>query len=1457
MTNRFKNAGITRAGFHYQDLFGLSILIDFYQDRDLYDWVKLESDGNGDGVDPGFLDDVVALRKADGLADVTQVKFCVDPARTDLALSADWLTKKKAEGSSLIGKWVASAKDLADKRQLGTARLLTNRRPDEVMAGALHGLHIRLDRLPADIRTRLVAEAGGEETAAWFFGIFEFHHSQPEPEDLELKLMYRLVPDDTDEHGWLLLQRTIMDWAIRKDAPREGGCIVHEDLHRILSTKRPRPLSQDFQVPQDYAPPDAGFHDRLRERLKALSTTVLFGAPGRGKSTYLSYLADAVRTDGQPVIRHHYFLNLGDTGPDRMGYADVASSLRTQLRDQISDLPLGERTTLREALEAAGQICGAVPLVVIIDGLDHVWRERDQAGADQMNHLFAELLPLPPNVVLLLGTQKVAAAQLPARLDRHTETGDWWELPPLSQAGVLAYLKGQADAGRLPGLEDRDQTNRDWRLGELAKAFHEIGGGHPLHLIYSVEEVLRRGQPILDHDVYALPRCPDGDIRTYYKELWRTLPQAGKDLLHLMAATDFLWPPGGMVECLGGAVTYLEAEAQILHMLDQRNSGVVPFHGSILAYIRETPEHAAAARRLLPQAVDWLRDRAPTYWREAWLWRTQARQGETAPLLEGPDRQWVTRMLCLGHPVDEIADTIAAAERAALDAGAWARLVTLRHLEIRLRNGPEYQASIWFDDFEEAMFRSLQDKTPLDIRSDALSRLPNHRILTLVRVRGDVHPDLPDAALSAAARRFNALRLFKEHTGELLDEATALLQITAHADGAKRSSMVRFARQFRSGAFEAHVEELVRMRKLGRLLDLMAEPDLPPAWQGAIADGCVRVACAEGIRLDKRVPDHAVLRHPLAQVFSLCMTGGAIGLPAAPLPLAEYGFDYEENNRSLAAFVHSWFFAAVATALRADGDFRLRPPPLPERRDGVWLRRAMAWLDNRATDLATRLERGEAVDITCFCQHLPTLPSEDGDPFTRVRFSGILQGIATDLHLISLASGKGGSITAQHVETLPACSPWSTQGWVSHLLKADPSLLSDDGTLRLLDLGERAQAEAVNELTERGDAFTALAQLAVRHGFDDRARACLEKAADCMTGYGYRKDPAIYDVMDAVEACHEAGCGTPDLWVATLVRPALAIIDYTDGSGTHHARKEVAQLVGKVAPHRLPALYQHTIAMEDWALADEVLTVVIKHADLSRPEVQALVRTTTESRHFAALQERAQAGDANAADLLAERHRLIGRLPNGSDRQSRAEDTPLPEDNDEAAPDPSAYPPGHVAEFVTKLGYRDRDYIRAWLEYWEKLGQGVEAIKDIRETFGGKGRTDLYGALDPAFDRAIDLLGKTEAFDILVKAHIQNAGWSAMLRGREDSLTRLRKAAHHYNDRWPDYVRRVARPLYGTRDEGSVVIGGDMFVRFLLMVGETELAAEVTEAMISDFIADLADLPIGPHLWTEAESDEP
>ena len=149
--------------------------------------------------------------------------------------------------------------------------------------------------------------------------------------------------------------------------------------------------------------PDADF-DRafLEEITSSDGLTVLWGPPGRGKSTYLSHCVAGINLKSTVCIRHHYFLSLEDRSEGRFHYYAIAQSLKHQLEEAIPDLE-GPSRDLGELLEtAAFRLEGeGRRLIVVIDGLDHVWR--DHRDHEDMEALFDALLPLPDNVRLVVG----------------------------------------------------------------------------------------------------------------------------------------------------------------------------------------------------------------------------------------------------------------------------------------------------------------------------------------------------------------------------------------------------------------------------------------------------------------------------------------------------------------------------------------------------------------------------------------------------------------------------------------------------------------------------------------------------------------------------------------------------------------------------------------------------------------------------------------------------------------------------------------------------------------------------------------------------------------------------------------------------------------------------------------------------------------------------------------------
>ncbi|WP_052748110.1 ATP-binding protein [Brevundimonas diminuta] len=597
-----------------------------------------------------------------GRYELTQVKFAVDPDNPDTALDWDWLLARKPRGKSLLQRWSDGVAPHVTAGKLATAQLKTDRKPDPGFNRCLVGQRVDYARVPPDIRAKIETQLGSDTVARTFFDHFDFMHSQPVLENLEAALWAR-ISSDTDRAGFALFQRQVQLWATQKNWPHPDGKVRHVHLQQAFSTERAKPLPQGFRVPADYRAPDADFAGRFSSRVRGEDgITVLWAPPGRGKSTFLSHFTSTLNPEEVVCIRHHYFLSLDDRSEGRFHVQAIARSLEAQLEEAVPDMRFGRRSVGEMIEQAAKHIVSeGKRLIVIIDGLDHVWREG--RSHEHTEELFNALIPVVPGVHLVVGTQKIAEAHLPARLLAAAPMPGWVELPLMNRAAAHAWVRSQHKAGRLNLFRWPHQAMVK-ALAEVSDAFADISVGLPLHLIYSFEAAAGSGDAVTPDMVRMLPACPTGDIRDYYATFLLKLSDRGKAILHVLAGLNFAPPPFALNSCFGVDDQSILGLAEIGHLLDFRETEVRPFHGSLFAFLQDAPDHDALFMANSAPTLDWLEREAPPYWREAWLWITQARRGDVRNLIEEPTRDWALSFVAAGYPIDRMINVLEHAETA-------------------------------------------------------------------------------------------------------------------------------------------------------------------------------------------------------------------------------------------------------------------------------------------------------------------------------------------------------------------------------------------------------------------------------------------------------------------------------------------------------------------------------------------------------------------------------------------------------------------------------------------------------------------------------------------------------------------------------------------------------------------------------------------------------------------------
>lgn len=1444
MGHNYKPTTITRIGFEYQDLVAIETLLAFYRDPARYQWVEIEAS------DPSFkaVDDVVACL-ADGRYELTQVKFAVDPDNPDTVLNWDWLLAKKPKGKSLLQCWSDGVAPHVAAGRLATAQLKTDRKPDPAFNRCLVGQRVDYAKIPPDIRAKIETQLGSDTVARAFFGHFDFMHSQPVLENLEAALWAR-ISSDTDRAGFALFQRQVQLWATQKNWPHPDGKVRHVHLQQAFSTERAKPLPQGFRVPADYRAPDADFADRFSCRARGKDgTTVLWAPPGRGKSTFLSHFTSTLNPEEVVCIRHHYFLSLDDRSEGRFHVQAIARSLEAQLEEAVPGMKFSRRS-VGEMIEQAAEhiVSEGKRLIVIIDGLDHVWREgRSQEHTEE---LFNALIAVVPGVHLVVGTQKIAEAHLPARLLAAAPMSGWVELPLMNRAVVHAWVQSQHKAGRLNVFEWPHQATAK-ALAEVSDAFADISAGLPLHLIYSFEAAARSGDGVTPDIVQTLPACPTGDIRDYYATFLVKLSARGKAILHVLAGLDFAPPPFALNSCFGVDDQSILGLAEIGHLLDFRETEVRPFHGSLFAFLQDAPDHDALFMANSAPTLDWLEREAPPYWREAWLWITQARRGDVRKLIEEPTRDWALSFVAAGYPIDRMINVLDHAETASFDAFNLAAVARHRMVKTRALNSRDLLNEELSQVWQIAARLSDDPFVPAILRAD-LPNLPPQLIPALVQMT-DVsqRTDLVDRAIAELNGRLTQNgreeHVSNDRQGEL---ARTVVSVVAASDKAPVKRVLAFAGG--TGHPDAVVAAFAKSARLVGSPELVFET--AKTFSGPDFNEELFVAlCLEGLSSSAKAPLKGAT-HPAIRCLTLAkgdtVKGTYAGRDLAGLFKGADGLE-DRFQTDIRGMLYRAFMSALAAGLA--GKTVKGWVKIPDHAARSWLAGAARAFEALAQRIASRWVEtkrwptlGEVFDW-----YGPLRDQGQGfdanSRFIAVRLA--LIDAAFDLCLIGRGLDAAYVIDAAALAQARTSVLWLDELWLAKLTTRRVALHDTDSAEAFLTTCIADLARRVTEFQERADAFGKMALAADDHALPAIASNALQRSVDCLLGYGWRKDPFASEVLEALEMMIEVGDADAKRTLMDLAGAFHRLTDYTDGKGTTHIRSSYYEAVAKHYPEKTAAILADLIRMEDWHYAEDLYKSLPALAWSHGAEGVALLSTYVMPDERAAVEEIETL--ASVSDQL---RRKVG--PSANPPPTNNQSASAAAETDAPPPEPGDYPPGKLAALIeerNRLHIYDssRSPIKDWLDHWDGEGHGLDALADLEQRLSQiRLHIDIDSGLDSAADLAAKVHGRGEAFKWLIRAHIVRYGWHSYLTSRKEAEARLDVVARDYKARWKEFIRETSKPAPDLREsKNGVVIGFTRLIYFLLKLGEFDLAKGHTTVMVETFRAELAQQPVGRPPW--------
>lgn len=1468
MSAEVKSSAIPAAGYVYQTMQGVNLLCDWLDSPSRYTRIRFECDE--DAIAPQGLDDLVA-EHSDGRIDLWQVKFTPSPEKN--ALDWDWLLKKpgKADGKSRsnLRKWF-DAFDAIEQSRVGDVRLLTNRVPDLTMETCLADSNfIDYTRVPAEIRVQVEKVLDGAENAQRLFKALEVRHSDKGFAGMEAHITHRLRRHATAEGVDTLKYRAI-HWAIEKNQPAPDGWITLDILKATLRVITPEPLPENFVIPPGYRVPDSAFHLGFLASIEAAprQPIVLTGPPGRGKSTYLSKVCELLQKKGIPFIRHHYYLSSTDRALDRHTSFVVEESLLAQVRNFHGDVVVHDRG-LSTALTACADHYKAQgkPFVVILDGLDHVWRNQ---GHDKrpLDEIFNQVLPASENLVIVVGTQPVDDAQLPTRLLTEAPRSTWRELPTMSGDAVLQYLRKEVKQGRL--RMDFERAHSEAELQGAAAELRTRTNGHPLHVIYATEELVRSGRALSKWSVEQLAGDLSHDVKSYYGSLWHRLNASQKDVLRLICEFPFFWPKSAFASIAALAGLPAPVVTAVEHLLYNSAAGLKPFHESLVVFVRQTDEYDKRVSELTPHVEAWLSKSAPNALRVNWLWAVKAKQGRPEELIGGLQRDWVMQRLQEGFPTELFEGLLGEAEEHAIQRALYADAYRLRHLKHRLLNSLSYQlhgadaarlkACTWTlapdpSVIDEAI-ASRHETSTVDLAALGLA----------LNARGD--------SLTAAKCTEEALR---RHRGESRfasrnddDEARGRIRYlmkafselgvigTTQEWAAKivGNNWPPVARKF----LEGHVEK----GDLRALVNIaLALPDGDAKLMAC--DAAVRAAAIVEADLSAWSEFPRLSCGPLIGCLA-AVAGQDTGIWSRPLEVDWLNGRYEEMQESLANLVHDWVFSATHLTLTTnEDDFCLLLAPKFKRRENV--SDYLNHIGGLGCNIAKRWAAREPVSFSYVYEAFDSISFPDYRNYDIGQgasdFRRALHAIAIDIHLLSSRFGGNSIIDADEIQRAMNLLWFDADQFRTLYVSGGVKALSDEAA----DLFIRKQMEAldtsVNEETGvRMMACLELCEMALRHDLHPLAADLCRRTWELVLGYGQRKDPALSDVMDALEYLAPLAPDDTRRLLAEVAPQVHNVLTYTDGKGTRHVLAQADELLSRLHRGALVEKHREHTEAGDWYHAENSLKAFVTAVRTDSPMLNAVMRTGIHTDAIESLRKVAAGGDSKAAQLLAhvESHigADVGQIYEPECRNSARDWKPFPGDVKAYA---VADLPRLLLDLAGHFGVR-QDALREWYAYWETQGKGSELIAELApRLLSEKCRDDdLHELLDMAFATKLKLEGAAAAFPYIVQAQLSKGGWLGpmYLERREVTEARLRLVVEKYRRRCDEFFLKSALSWYD-EPRRTRIIPSDLMVFFLCLQGRTAEAVKFAEAMVQSVQEDTRTLRLVQPEWaktlTEAKGD--
>lgn len=1454
------NAGYLRKGFKFQDAYGLLLCSEWLVCPEKYKVLRFEF--VPDDAGKNFTLDDIALIDGSGKKRLYQVKYKDDPAYVwDFEdLMAAGTTKKGKPKESLLQKWAGSVSETKD---LAYAALVSNTKAGGVLERSIKSTQVEIsvirDNHP-DIYLQLCGQLGGEAELEAFFRSFHFELGRTDIEQTATE-NFRSVGVRRDSRNQLELK--IGDEASKTPHTVE---LTLNDIRAACDFDKPSPLLEDVLLPDDFQIFDTAVHKKLLKDLRSSlgGVRVVYGKPGAGKTTYLSSLAAELSKD-MKVIKHHYYL--GPDDGDVVQRLDADRSVEA-MKAQFLELPdeaLGglenkkpSEVQLKEYINQSARYYAGCnkSLILIIDGLDHVVRQKDD---DQLAKFLDTIAYPQKGLWVVLGTQESALGLIPTNLMSATSRRDWVEVRSFSRSNVKKVVKQNITRLRLP--EQKEAF--DDLVGEL----FSLTQGNPLHLRYTLQQ-LKNTSPdkvVLSYD------CKDlvpygGNIEDYYLTLWSRLGTGSKNLLSLIASVDFYLKQSWLLDiansdkALFPPATLHDDESSVLHLIFRNaRDRLSIYHNSFLEFVVSTEEFKAVANPIRKSVLQWLQagDDETLKWSETA--RLKYYLGDKTEIT-AIDHGWLIDALQSPRSPKSITKQLNLALKASFEAKDYARAFRFHALRNYYENAIDYNdeqaQGVWLEAFRA-------HSSVLAASAIESFDLPTLSTDQLVEIAEWAYEVGETEVIEAVFKQFDDLHPIsvrpKSENQGIPAVASDLLRCSVYTPFNEVGRSSRYIKQFRKHGwaedlFAIYSASLIDAGRSWMLNDLM-NGNLKSDEKATIIDTCVDhwLEHKDDKDLASLIKAHDKHISGLQEKLIYLMCGGKIGpvpkLPERdeqPLQVPEHDFSGRGSRRVflanvfMKAAIHGYLQTPEGKSYALEG--------------GDWLSRAMAVLFKWGYEYGVSLKNNKSYDLSSAAELLKEVErlTWQGNRDTVyefwVAFDNALEDICPLVLRTNYLLKKAPVIDEKEYLRIVNSNHFRPHKLLEVTLLCSLPVLTKSAHKKLNETINAHLDSSLQTFPDRTTDYLKLTRLARLHGSKQIAEQMLELSARNLMGYGYHKDMFLSATMDCLESVIKAGAEKRLVmdWVKRISPIIENVTDFTDGDETRHFPTEITEFLVLADRSLANSYYLSKLEQEEHWTAQSIFGILVKTMPFASAIQTALVATATDETSQEALLELAKSNE-KARAVLEDQKIYFGDVDPEKDSASSTPWEREKVDYSELTPDefdPEKIPDG-------KDVWKREAYLSGWLSYWS----GVEpkaAYEAFKKHYVDSLLRQRGEVLDALYPLAYKYDDRELAFDLLCQANDKNHGWDRYYTSKDKVIARWEFLKKYYPKRYGEFLSRTL-----AADDGFYfVMPIPRVVEFFVYFDDLKTAEAVTERAVV-FATDLmANINLPPSEWLDKKTTD-